>query len=172
MDVVLLSHQDRTHLLRLPAKQNTEEQSGFSAAGSGAFLSLEADAVEGLFGTIAANSHAAPSAGWPAGRIEEEKRAGRSFARFHTRKVLGRNELCDRLSNRQEQGVRRAPAAQRAPFEAGFADLSVVLASSGDYCSVCVIALEYPVERRKFSQRASSQRTSPMLNDKSAKPLP
>jgi pimeloyl-ACP methyl ester carboxylesterase len=43
---------------------------------SGAFLSLQAGTIEGLFGAIATESHAAPTAGLAAGPVEEEKIVG------------------------------------------------------------------------------------------------
>src|SRR5271156_1883740 len=104
-----------------------------------------------LFGAVPAESHAAPTASLSASPIQEEERARRPFACLYVRKILGRKEVCDCVRDWQEEGVRRTPAAQGAPFKSGRGQLIGRIDWLNRYCSIRIIALEYPVQRLKFA---------------------
>jgi hypothetical protein len=54
---------------------------------------LKPISVSGLFRSVATHGHAAPSSRMTAGSIDEEKRAGRTFAGFHVGEILRADEI-------------------------------------------------------------------------------
>ena len=68
--------------------------------------------MSGLLGSIPTSGHAAPTARAPVSAIEEQKGASRAFAGLHLDEVFITDEIADSPCNREEEGVRRAPASQ------------------------------------------------------------
>jgi len=71
---------------------------------------LQSDAVRGLFGPIAADRHAAPPSRPPPPMVGKYQRAGVSLARFDVGEIFLAHELGQRFADRQQEGLKRAPA--------------------------------------------------------------
>src|SRR6185295_2355236 len=84
-----------------------------SRSTSSLMLLLEPVSMGGLLGAIAADRHDAPPSRPAARMVGKEKRAGRSFAGLHVRKIFRANKLRQRLADRGQQGFRGAPPADR-----------------------------------------------------------
>src|SRR5579859_731370 len=100
--------------------------------------------VRRLFGPIAAERHAAPAPRMALRMIGEGQRAGGAFAMFDVGEVFAADKLRQRFADRQQQGVRRAPAAGRAQGRPAFLQLDT---------AERLVAFEQTIERRQFVER-------------------
>ena len=107
--------------------------------------------MQRLFGAIPTDSHAAPTASLSASPIQKEEGARRSFACLYARKILGCKEVRDCMRDRQEDGVRRTPAAEGTPFKSGRGQLIGRIDWPNRDCPVGIVTLEYPIQRLKFA---------------------
>src|SRR3954467_19335 len=125
---------------------------------------LQPVSVSRLLRAIAAERHAAPPP-CPATRmVGKEKRAGRSFAGLHVRKIFRTNKLGQRLADRGEQGFGRAPSADRLKLK------RLVLWPGIDPLEG-VIALQQTIQRLKPGKTLRRQRTPLVLAHKASEPL-
>src|SRR3954454_17815746 len=125
---------------------------------------LQPVSVSRLLRAIAAERHAAPPP-CPATRmVGKEKRAGRSFAGLHVRKIFRTNKLGQRLADRGEQGFGRAPSADRLKLK------RLALWPGIDPLEG-VIALQQTIQWLKPGKTLRRQRTPFVLAHKASEPL-
>src|SRR3954467_8857555 len=127
-------------------------------------LLLQPVSVSSLLRAIAAERHAAPPSRPAARMVGKEKRAGRSFAGLHVRKIFRTSKLGQRLADRGEQGFGRAPSADRLKLK------RLALWPGIDPLEG-VIAPHQKITRPKPGKPLRRQRTPLVLAHKASEPL-
>src|SRR5215470_9468668 len=129
-------------------------------------LLLEPVAVRSLLGAIAADRHAAPSSRPPPRAVGKHQRAAMSLARFDVGEVFFTHKLRQRLTDRQQQRLRRSPAPHHLQLEAIAAVMAILR-----YPAERLVTLQEPVQRPEFVQRLRRERPAHMLMNEASEPL-
>ena len=77
----------------------------------GAVFFFGARAVAGRLMAVSANRHSAPASRMAAGTVDKEQRTIMPFTGFDMGEVVLDNQIGHGFGNRDQQGIRRAPAA-------------------------------------------------------------
>ena len=119
-----------------------------------------------LFGTIAADRHAAPSSRPSPGMIGKHQRAGMPLARFHGGEVYLAHELRQCFADRQQQRFGRSPTSHQLQLQA----IAVAMALPR-YLAERFVAFQKPVQRTELAKRLWRERAPHVLLDKASEPF-
>jgi hypothetical protein len=119
-----------------------------------------------LLGAITAHRHAAPPSGAPLCMVGEDQGAAVSLAGSDIGEVLVAHGSRQRLSDWQQQELRRSPAPHRFELEASDADVATLR-----YTGERFITLKQRVQWSEFTHRLSCERPAHMLAHEASEPF-
>jgi hypothetical protein len=129
-------------------------------------MRLDTVSVRCLFCSVAANRHVAPAPRITPRMVGENERAGEPLTRLRVRKVLGADQLSQRLCDGEQKRVKVAPATQDLKSEAPLTRRRKGDAAEG------FVALEQAAKRRQLSESLGSQGAALMPTHEDPEPFP